>query len=182
MCHARWNIDYPLTNLVAPGMIGTPEASMEGSSDSDMNATPEAGTDTELQAIESENTTEVAASLDVILSQPRALNVHLSAPQIDVYIACGDLPRTAETGKVRIKLEEQNASGLAGWARLVDNGDGTTTVHARLTHTSGMLGTPEATPASERQDRWGQRSTDGPTSTRGTDDERSTQQSGPSCC
>ncbi len=141
-CATLGGIDYPLTNLVAPDMMGTPEA---GSS-SDTDSTPMAGK--EMKDIESESTTTVDAPLDEILSQTRAINVHLSVPEIDVYIACGDLPSTADNGKVRIKLDEQNASGLEGWAKLMDNGDGTTTVDVALTHTSGMMGTPEGTPAS----------------------------------
>ena len=148
-CATLGGIDYPLTNLVAPDMMGTPEA---GSARDDADATPMAGTDTAMKDIESESTTKVDAPLDEILSQTRAINVHLSVPKIDVYIACGDLPSTAENGKVRIKLDAQNASGLEGWAKLMDNGDGTTTVHARLTHASGLMGTPEGTPASKRKE------------------------------
>jgi hypothetical protein len=141
-CATLGGIDFPLTNLTAPGMMGTPEA---GSS-SDMDSTPMAGKD--MENIESESTTTVDASLDEILSAQRAINVHKSVAEIDVYIACGDLPSTSNDGQVRIKLDEQNDSGLDGWAKLKDNGDGTTSVDVVLTHASDMMGTPEGTPAS----------------------------------
>ncbi len=140
-CANLGGIDYPLENLVAPDMMGTPEA---GSS-SDMDSTPMAG-DKDMKDVESESTTKVDAPLDEILSQTRAINVHKSVAEIDVYIACGDLPSTSNDGQARIKLDEMNASGLDGWAKLKDNGDGTTTVDVVLTHASGMMGTPEGTP------------------------------------
>src|SRR3954462_2484580 len=70
-CATLGGIDYPLANLVAPDMMGTPEA---GSSMDDMDSTPMAGKDMEMKDIESVSTTKVDASLDEILSQTRAIN------------------------------------------------------------------------------------------------------------
>lgn len=142
-CANLGGIDYPLENLVASDIMGTPEA---GSS-MDEDSTPMAG-DKDMKDVESQSTTKVDAPLDEILSQTRAINVHKSVAEIDVYIACGDLPSTSNDGQARIKLEELNDSGLDGWAKLKDNGDGTTTVDVVLTHASDKMGTPEGTPTS----------------------------------
>ena len=80
-------------------------------------------------------------------TEGHAINVHLSAEEIDVYIACGDVAGTPDGGRLQIDLEELNNSGYQGMAWLMDNGDGTTTVNAVLMQ-SDRMATPEATPSS----------------------------------
>jgi hypothetical protein len=92
-----------------------------------------------------ESTTQVEATLDDILAAEHAINVHESAENIDVYIACGDLTGTPTNGELHIQLQELSESGFAGEAHLVDNGDGTTTVTVTLMASAGA--TMDATPA-----------------------------------
>jgi hypothetical protein len=83
------------------------------------------------------------------LAAEHAINVHLSAEEIDVYIACGDLTGTADGGQLQIELDELNNSGYQGMAMLMDAGDGTTRVDVVLMQSDGgMMGTPEASPTS----------------------------------
>ena len=130
---------WPLTDLTRPGTPGTPAAGT--------TSTPMAGID--MSTVVAQSTTTVDASLDDILSEVRAINVHESADHMDVYIACGDLTGTPEDGTLQIALHEQNDSGVAGWAELRDNGDGTTTVDVLLMRSDGDTGAmQEATPSS----------------------------------
>jgi hypothetical protein len=132
-CANLGGIAFPLTDLTA---IATPEAGMEG--------TPGPA----LDWIESESTTFVDASIDDLLGGEYAINVHESAERIDVYVACGDITGTPERGRLEIELQEQNNSGLHGFAWLTDNGDGTTTVDVILMRSAGDMATPGATPTS----------------------------------
>ena len=109
-----------------------------------MDATPAAG----MGEIVAQSSTTVDAPLDDILGAEHAINVHLSAEQIDVYIACGDLTGTADGGQLDIDLEELNSSGYEGRARLTDNGDDMTTVDVVLMQREGGMATPEASPTS----------------------------------
>ena len=136
-CETIGDVVFPLNDLTAPDMMGTPMAGM--------NATPMAG----MGEVVAQSSTNVEASLEDILAAEHAINVHLSAEEIDVYIACGDITGTADGGQLQIELEELNDSGYQGMAMLRDNGDGTTTVDAVLMQSEGgMMGTPEATPSS----------------------------------
>ncbi|MCC7023008.1 MAG: hypothetical protein IT338_09280 [Thermomicrobiales bacterium] len=72
--------------------------------------------------------TEVPMSLNDILNGDHAINVHLSAEQIDTYIACGEIGGTLEAdGSLVIGLRELNNSGFTGIAFLspMANGAGT---------------------------------------------------------
>jgi hypothetical protein len=91
------------------------------------------------------STTRVEAPLEDILATEHAIKVHLSANEIDTYIACGDLAGQPTDGQLEIALEEQNDSGYEGTARLTNTGDGITTVDIVL----GMAGTPEARPTEQ---------------------------------
>jgi hypothetical protein len=137
---------YPLTDLTGPGMMGTPAAGTAS---------------TDISTVIAQSTTTVKAPLDTILSEERAINVHESAEHMDVYIACGDLtgtpevstgighPETPGARTLQVALHEQNNSGVEGWAELMDNGNGTTTVDVRLMRSEGDLGAKQdATPSS----------------------------------
>ena len=136
-CETLGDVVYPLNDLTDPDMMGTPMAGME--------STPMAGGD--MGDVVAQSSTTVEASLDDILGAEHAINVHLSAEEIDVYIACGDVMGTPDGDQLQIDLEELNNSGYQGMAWLMDNGDGTTTVNAVLMQSDGMA-TPEATPSS----------------------------------
>jgi hypothetical protein len=146
-CATLGDVVYPLTDLTAPGMMGTPEGGMRASPMAGMESSAMAGID--MSKVISQSTTPVEASLDDILAEEHAINVHESAEKIDVYIACGDLTGTPEDGQLQIDLEELNDSGVEGWAMLMDNGDGTTTVDVALVRSEGDMGAKqEATPSS----------------------------------
>jgi hypothetical protein len=144
-CDTLGDVVYPLNDLTAPGMTGTPIAGMDSTPMAGMDSTPMAGAG----QVVAQSTTIVDAPLDDILADEHAINVHLSAEQIDVYIACGDITGTADGGQLKIDLQELNNSGYIGRARLTDNGDDTTTVDVVLMQREGgMMATPAASPTS----------------------------------
>ena len=78
----------------------------------------------------SENIVDVP--LQEIIDGGHATNVHLSADEIDTYIACGDIGGviTTDAGgrqEMMIGLAEQNDSGYAGTVWLGASADGTQT-------------------------------------------------------
>lgn len=87
------------------------------------------------------------ASLEEILSEEHAINIHESVEDIQNYIACGEITGEPTDGELDVELMEMNNSGYDGSAYLFDNGDGTTTVTIELmAGESDMTGTPEASP------------------------------------
>jgi hypothetical protein len=94
------------------------------------------------------STSTVEASLEDILGAEHAINVHLSAEEIGVYIACGDITGEQTDGTLEIELQEENDSGYQGMATLMDNGDGTTTVDVMLMMSGEEMGQAAATPTS----------------------------------
>ena len=145
-CDTLGDVVYPLNDLTAPDKMSTPMAGMGSTPMAGMDSTPMAGRT--MGDVVAQSSTTIETSLDDLLGAEYALNVHLSAEQIDVYIACGDVTGTPTDDQLQIDLEELNNSGYQGMARLTDNGDGTTTVEAVLMQSDhGMMGTPEATPS-----------------------------------
>lgn len=72
--------------------------------------------------------TNVPLPLDAILGADHAINAHLSADQIEVYIACGEIGGVqAPDGSLTIGLRETDKSGYAGVAYLVPGADGAST-------------------------------------------------------
>lgn len=72
--------------------------------------------------------TEVPMSLNDILNGDHAINVHLSAEQIDTYIACGEIGgMLSPDGSLVIGLRELNNSGFTGIAFLSPTANGTGT-------------------------------------------------------
>lgn len=149
MCPEPGEVVFPLENVV-PSMgdatdtsMATPDAMSSPAADTAM--TDASATTDDVVGMES--TTTVEASLDDILADAHAINVHMSPEQMDLYIACGDIVDEAEDGELVIELEELNDSGVSGDATLTDNGDGTTTVVIQLRHVNiNEQGTPESTP------------------------------------
>jgi len=77
-------------------------------------------------------TTTLDVSLDDLLAEPFAINVHASAENVETYIACGDIAGPVVDGTLAIGLAEQNDSGYAGVAVLSTNGAGGTEVTVYL--------------------------------------------------
>jgi hypothetical protein len=72
--------------------------------------------------------TSVPLTLDAILGADHVVNVHLSAEEIDTYIACGEIGgRLSPEGAVIIGLRELNRSGFTGIAYLAPGADGAST-------------------------------------------------------
>jgi hypothetical protein len=72
--------------------------------------------------------TNVPLPLDAILGADHAINVHLSADEIETYIACGEIggSLTAQ-GALIVGLGELNDSGFTGVAFLAPGADGAST-------------------------------------------------------
>lgn len=132
-CEELGDVVYPLTELQAASQMASPVASPEAS----------------MGDVVAQSESVVDVSLDDILGAEHAINVHESPENIQNYIACGDVTGSPSDGELTIELQELNGSGYVGEALLMDNGDGTTTVHVSLFASDGaMTGTPVATPAS----------------------------------
>lgn len=97
--------------------------------------------------------TDVNVSLSDLLASPHAINLHESATNLGVYVACGEIVKTSASatsgnttggnatptagGSIDVTLNELNSSGVSGTATLTDNGDGTTTVVIHVTGATG---------------------------------------------
>jgi hypothetical protein len=72
--------------------------------------------------------TSVPLTLDAILGADHVVNVHLSAEEIETYIACGEIGGSlSPEGAVIIGLREMNDSGFTGIAYLAPGADGAST-------------------------------------------------------
>jgi hypothetical protein len=133
-CEELGDVVFPLADVAPLDEQASPVAS------------PAAGMADEIVVAESTSILDV--TIEDILAAEHAINVHQSAENIDVYIACGNITGTPENGHLRVDLNELNDSGLRGRAVLTNNPDGTTTVTVTLTQAEdGATGTPEASPA-----------------------------------
>ena len=142
-CDALAHIVYKLEDVGTGGDSATPEPAVEPAAEASPSIV-EAVAETVKQS-----TTVINVSLDDLLADDYAINIHESIEAVDTYVACGDITGTASDGSLVIELNEQNDSGISGSATLTDNGDGTTTVAIALAEgVPGSTGTPEATPVS----------------------------------
>lgn len=94
--------------------------------DDDEDANNPQGTLTAPMMLRSE--TDVEMSLDDILSESHAINIHESADNIQNYIACGDIGGIVvdeDGGTLPIAISPLNDSGIYGVAFLTDDGDNT---------------------------------------------------------
>jgi plastocyanin len=92
--------------------------------------------------------TSVDVTLDELVAESYAINVHESAENVATYIACGDVQGPVVDGTLVIGLYEQNASGSSGVAVLTANDAGGTDVAVYLgTGLSGSSATPAANDA-----------------------------------
>lgn len=133
-CDTLGDVVYPLNEVALPGRtVATPEDVV--------SSTPVAVN------LVAESITTVDAPLEDLLATEHAIDVHLSADEIGTYIACGDITGDPVDGLLDVELMELNDSGYMGQATLVDNDGESTSVTVTIMET-GMMGTPEATPAS----------------------------------
>ena len=153
-CEELGDVVFPLDNITPLGIDVSP-ATPTDLTPSPADVPGSLGTQEPLVAEEAagagdvagESTTIVEASLEDILAEQHAINVHESPENIQNYIACGDITGTPTDGELVVELEELNDSGYTGDALLVDNGDGTTTVQVTLIDlNAGVFSTPTASP------------------------------------
>lgn len=72
--------------------------------------------------------TSVPLTLDALLAEDFAVNIHLSAEEIGTYIACGEIGGPlAGDGSLQIGLKQQNDSGFTGIAFLAPGADNAST-------------------------------------------------------
>ena len=118
-CDELGEVVAPLTDLTAPegDRVGQRNRAAQGST----------------------SYTSVPLTLDAILAADHAINAHLSADQIDVYIACGEIGGVvAPDGSLTIGLGQQSDSGYTGIAYLAPGADGASTdVTVFLAETDG---------------------------------------------
>lgn len=142
-CDDLGDVVYPLSDLQSAASVPDPDATPE----LDLGATPDAAAAIGLTGLAAQSATEVDVSLEDLLAEPHAINVHESAENIQNYIACGDITGTPDGDEIFIDLTELDNSNFVGEAELSDQGDGTTIVHVSLIP-SEDTGTPVATPSS----------------------------------
>jgi plastocyanin len=107
-CNDLGEVVYPLTDLVSP--------------------TGESVGQSRRASVAQTSYTTVPATLDALLGQDYAINVHLSAEQIGTYIACGEIGGIlTPNGALAIGLHEVDDSGFAGIAYLSPSADGAST-------------------------------------------------------
>ncbi|MCA9877798.1 MAG: hypothetical protein KC442_08450, partial [Thermomicrobiales bacterium] len=88
-----------------------------------------------------ESETEVAATLNDLLSSPHAINIHESADAIQNYIACGNIGGRVVDGDLEVGLREVNGSGHYGIAKL-DGDDDHVDVEVYLAWDKELAGSP----------------------------------------
>jgi hypothetical protein len=142
-CENLGDVVFPLNDVQSPDLMGAPVGGP-------IEATPMMeGTPMPVVDQVAASTTTIETTIDDLLAEEHAINVHESAENIQNYIACGDIAgELDEEGRLIVELQELNDSGSTGQATMVDNDDGTVTVSIILTqHHGEAVGTPVATPA-----------------------------------
>lgn len=77
--------------------------------------------------------TSIPQSLDELLAEDHSLKVHLSADQIQTYLACGDIGGATDAdGALIVGMKELDDSGYAGIAYLVPAANGSTSVSVMI--------------------------------------------------
>lgn len=132
-CDNLGDIAYPLNDLVPPA---------EGETISHAGLTE----------IDSVSTTTIElpqkphGDFEHFVAGGHSINVHASAEDMGMYIACGDIAGRGNGQQFQLELHELNGSGYLGYATLTDNHDGTMTVSIVLGR-SGAVGSPVASPS-----------------------------------
>ena len=132
-CDELGEVEFPLTDAAAP------EGDEEGTAPS---------------LVVSTSTTTIEASLEDLLADPYALNVHMSADDMGTYVACGDVGGVVVENELVIGLAELKDSGLSGVA-VVREGSNDTEVRFYLSQSTSegedgeAVGTPAGSPAAD---------------------------------
>ncbi len=71
------------------------------------------------------STEGVELSMEDILAGAHSINIHLSDPEIDTYIACGEIGGVTVEGDLYVGLRDVNGSGYSGVAKLTEDDDKT---------------------------------------------------------
>jgi len=75
----------------------------------------------------------IPLTLEEMLAEDHSLKIHLSADQIEIYLACGDIGGALDAdGALIVGLKEQDGSGYTGIAYLVPAGNGGTLISAMI--------------------------------------------------
>jgi len=137
-CEELGDVVHPLEDVTGAHLEGTP------------GATPEAADEGLPGDVIAHSRTTIEANLDDLLAEEHAVNVHESAENIDVYIACANIEGEAEEGELYLELQELNDSGVTGQVILSQADDNSIEVTITLTDAAaeGAATTAEATPAS----------------------------------
>jgi len=125
-CDELGEVEFPLTDATQP------EGEDEGTAPSLVVTT---------------STTTIETTLDELLLDAHALNVHMGADDMGTYVACGDVGGVVLDGELVIGLGELNDSGLSGVA-ILRIADDSTDVEFYLTQAAGDDGGAAGTPAS----------------------------------
>jgi uncharacterized cupredoxin-like copper-binding protein len=115
---------------------------------SDLTRTPGEAVGAPGAIIATRSFTTVPLSLDELLADDYALNVHQSAEDIDTYLACGEIGGVTDiNGALAIGLKEMSGRGHTGIAYLAPGEEGTTGVLIFMTETDAPgAGVAAATP------------------------------------
>ena len=137
-CDELGDVAFPLEDLTGVTIQGSPEASpiVQDASDPEI-----------VQGeVVIESITDVEANWDTLLGENAtyAVNVHDSAENMGVYIACGDITGEPENDRLEIEMQPLNDSGWQGSAVLEQTGDNTMTVTVTLRDMSDVEATPGA--------------------------------------
>jgi hypothetical protein len=147
-CEALGDVVYPLGDVTSANVAVSPVTQ------TNVGATPGAspGATRATEIVVAESATTVEASLDELLDDQHAINVHESAENIDNYIACGDLTGSVVDGSLMVELRQLNASRYTGQAILTDAGNSTTNVTVVILRVGvDTADAPGATPAVSAQ-------------------------------
>ena len=107
-CVELGDVVAPLTDLTAP--VGEEVGQADGAAQAELAFT------------------NVPIPLDAILGADHAIDVHLSAEQIETYIACGEIGGVIDAGgSLIVGLREESTSGYTGIAFLSLGADGAST-------------------------------------------------------
>lgn len=137
-CDNLGDVVYSLNNVGGASLGGTPEA------------TPVSLPEGEAGDVIGRSRTDIDASLDELLDGGFAVNMHESAEEMEVYIACGEIAGDPVDGVLTVHLEQQNDSCVAGEALLRDLGNGRSEVTITLTAAPvDDMASPVASPASD---------------------------------
>ena len=133
-CESLGDVVYPLNDVTGEMLEGTP------------SATPASVEDAGHGEVVAMSQTDIDATMDDLLGEEYAINVHESADNMGNFIACANIEgEPDENGALTLDLQELNESGVAGQAVVTSLDDGNVSVRITLTDAEGQEdATPEA--------------------------------------